>query len=260
MIHVIFSSSGAGSLRQALKACGRQERVADILDDLSWGPIANGDLVERQAWLNQNLPSGLPDDVWDWIADEPLEFFSKLECSNEHLVWVAPQNAKELCGLHWYLHHFGGERASFILVDQDLTANWEGGAPYGLGELGAEQFQYLLANAKPEAWNDKRFPRQRWTELCDGETNLRLVAQGTAVSVPDDYLDDVILQQCKADWRKLGYVVGETMVALWAVDHAKGDDFIKWRLRELGRAGKIVTDGSITHYAKRDEQALVRLA
>lgn len=260
MIHVIFSSSGAGSLRQALKGCGRQERVADILDDLSWGPIATGDFAERQAWLNQNLPSGSDDAMWSWVADEPQEFLNKLEFHDEHLVWVAPQNAKELCGLHWYLDHFGGERASFILVDKGFPGSWKGEAPQGLGELGAEEFQYVLENAERQSWDEKRFPKGHWTRLCNEGTNLRLLMQGAAVSVPDDYLDDVIHQQCTTDWRKLGYVVGETMVALWDGNHTKGDDFTKWRLREMHRLGKIVINGSITYYAKPDEPTLVRLA
>jgi hypothetical protein len=259
----MFNSSGAGTLRQALNLRDRRKRVVDFSDDLSWGPIAREDFGARQAWLNKSLPwDASPDSIdegWDWIADEPQNFLSKLAHSNKHLVWVAPQNAKELCGLHWYIDHFGGEKASFIFVDQGIPGSWNGKAPQGLGELYAEQFQYLLANAERQAWDQKRHPKGHWAKLCNDATNLRVAMHGTAISVSDNFFDDLILQYCSPEWGKLMYVVGEAMITLRDASYSVGDSFLKWRLRRLEVSGKIACSSPITYCPNFDEPILVRL-
>lgn len=264
MIHVTFSSSGAGSLRQALRLRDERKKVIDITDDLSWGPISRGDFSAREAWLNLNLPFGsnspFDGSGWDWIAGGAQDFQNNLECSDEHLVWVAPQNASELCGLHWYLDRFAGHEASFIVVDHGFPGTWRGQAPKGIGELGPDQFQFLLENADPKAWDELRFPQARWKQLCDDSTNLRIVQQSIATSVSEDHFDDVILRQCSDKWQRLYRVVGDGMIALWETHHCIGDSFIVWRLRELESHGKIVANRSITvRGVNPDDPVLVRL-
>jgi len=265
VIHVTFNSSAAGSLRQALGLRDRRKRVVDITDNLSWGPIGRGDFCERETWLDLNLPmdANFPagGSNWDWIASGAKDFLNKLERSDEHLIWLAPRNADDLCGLHWYLDRFGGERASFVLVDHGLPGTSEGQAPRSIGELGPEQFRYLLDNASRTSWDEERFPRDRWVHLCNDATNLRIVHQGTAVSVMDDHFDEIILQQCSENWRRLYRVVGEGMIAIWETAHRTGDCFVMWRLRELHKQGKITSNRPITLYADRTEDpVLVHLA
>ena len=38
-LHVVFTPSGAGNLREALKNAGRDGQVVTFFDDLSFGPI-----------------------------------------------------------------------------------------------------------------------------------------------------------------------------------------------------------------------------
>jgi hypothetical protein len=265
VIHVTFSSSGAGSLRQALRLRDQRNKVLDITDDLSWGPIVRGDFVEREAWLNLNLPwepnSPVDGVCWDWIATGAQDFQKKLESSDEHLVWVAPQNAGELCGLHWYLDRFAGHKASFIVVDHGFPGTWQGQAPRGIGELGPEQFEFLLENADRKAWDVQRFPRCRWAQLCNGATNLRIVNKGVAASVPDDFFDDAILAQFSTEWRRLHRVIADAMIAMWESHHSIDDSFIMWRLRELGSSGRVVANRAITvNCFKPDDPVLVRLS
>lgn len=238
--------------------------MVDITDDLSWGPITTEDFGERQTWLNQNLPFHASptsvDESWDWIASGAKEFLTKLEQSDEHLVWVAPQNTEELCGLHWYLHHFGVERASFIMVEHCFPGTWQGQAPRGIGELGVEQYQYLLKNANSGSLDTKRFARSRWVELCNDRTNLRLLENGTLFSAQDDFFDEIILEKCSTQWRKAHRVSADATIALWNAGHFIADSFTTWRLRELALAEKITCTGPIAFCPNLDEPVLVRLA
>ncbi len=254
MVHVTFCSSGAGSLRQALGILDQRRKVVDLADDLSWGPLAGGNPVERESWLNLVLPweTNLPfaGRGWDGIDTAASELETKLESSDEHLVWVAPQNARELCGLHWYLDRFGGDKASFIVVEHGFPGTWQGQAPRGIGELGTEQFRFLLENADREAWDEQRFPRCRWAQLCNEATNLRIANKGSAKSVPDDFFDDALLAHCSTDWRRLHRVVGDAMVAQWHASHNVGDTIWLWRLRELASQGKIIASREIVYGAQ----------
>ena len=264
MIHVTFCSSGAGSLRVALGILDQRRKVVDLSDDLSWGPIGEADFVEREDWLNENLPwdKGLPfaGEGWHWIATGAQEFLRRLESADEHLVWVAPQNADELCGLYWYLDRFGGGKASFIFVDHGLHGTWLGQAPKGIGELVPEQFKLLLENADRDAWDEKRFPRDRWAKLCNEAAKVRIVNGGGAKSVPDDYFDEVLLAQCSTMWKKLDRVVADTMIAQWDMHHYGGYDCLLWRVRELAKQGKIISNREVVFgAAAANDPVLVRL-
>lgn len=264
MIHVTFSSSGAGSLRQALGIRGKRERVVDLSDQLSLGPISGANFVEREAWLNANLPwdEQLPHNTcWNWIASGAQEFLEKLERSDEHLVWLAPQNADELCGLHWYLDKIGSVKARFVLVDHAIESFGNGQPPNGIGELGPAQFHSIMENANYELWDEQRFPASRWAQLCQASTNLRIVDQGKATSVADNYFDHVLLEQCSREWRKANRVVADAMIAQWDARHYMGDLVWLWRLRELASHGKLLANREIVHgaFASHDP-VLVRLA
>ncbi len=264
MLHVTFCSSGAGSLRQALGIRDERKKVVDLSDDLSWGLIRGGDFVERENWLNLNLPwdtnPPFDGDGWDWISAGAKDFQKKLDSSDEHLVWVAPQDARELCGLHWYLDSFGGDGASFIIVDHGFPGTYQRQAPHGIGELGPEQFHFLLQHAEREMWDEQRFPRRRWAQLRDEATNLRIVDQGVATSVPDDYFDEVLLAQCSTEWRKLHRVMVDAMIAQWDMHHYVGDVVWLWRLRELVSQRKLIANREIVYGAEASNDPIfVRL-
>ena len=265
VIHVTFCASGASSLRKALGIRDQRRKVVDLNDELSWGPIHRKDFRERETWLKLNLPWDPNSEIdvggWDWIASGAEDFQSKVASSEEHLVWVAPQNADELCGLHWYLDRFGGRRASFIIADHGLPGTWRGDSPKGISELGPEQFQFLLKNAVRHPWDEHRFPQSRWSQLCDDSTNLRLVRNGEITSATDDFFDSTLLAQCSKNWRKLHRVVADTMIALWELEHYNASDLIMWRLRVLASQRVIVTSREITaHYHSLDDPNLIRLA
>ena len=127
MLHVVFNSSGAGSLREALWAQGLRQRVVDLTDNLDWGPIATNSFDDRQAWLDSNIP--LQEMGWDWIANGAREFEAKVRSDPDRLIWIAPQSASELSALYWYLDLIGGDGARMIVVDYPLQDAWCGMPP-----------------------------------------------------------------------------------------------------------------------------------
>lgn len=232
----------------------------DFAGQLNWGPISPTDFSLREAWFNSNLPLDVASG-WNWIEAAARSFQRKLEASDEHLVWVVPHNADELCGLHWYLDRFGGERAKFVLVDSFPDAA-EGPPPKRIAELGPERMMYLIENAERETWEESRFPRERWRELCEDSTNLRIVKNGTATSVAEDYFDQVILGRCQDAWRSIDDVVVDVIEALREEPLSLVSWLVEWRLRELALSGKVVTNREVRIEFTRnfDDPIMIRLA
>jgi hypothetical protein len=98
MIHVLFSSSAAGTLRVLLRARGVKHRVVDLTETLDWGPISTGSFEDRETWLDRHAPSAIGG--WDWIADHVDEFRERVAADTERLIWIAPRSATEQSGLY----------------------------------------------------------------------------------------------------------------------------------------------------------------
>ena len=88
MIHVLFSSSAAGTLRQLLDERGVDEEVADLSEGLDFGPISTGALQVREDWHNLHVPTNFGE--VDWIADGEARFKGQLSKDPERLIWIAP--------------------------------------------------------------------------------------------------------------------------------------------------------------------------
>lgn len=258
MLHIIFTSSGAGSLRQALRAQGLRQHVVDLTDNLDWGPIATDNFEGRQAWLNSNIP--LQEMGWDWIADGHRKFEAKVKDDPDRLVWIAPQSASELCALYWFLDRIGGEGIRMIVVDYPLRNAWRGAPPGTLGELSVEHFLELLNDAERKPWNPARFTQNRWKELQADASLLRIVNGNLINSVREDYFDEQLLAQCTDEWQKWHRIVGNTMVCLWEQNHRADDLFLSWRLRVLAEQKRIVSNREIVgHAVSGPDPLLIRL-
>jgi hypothetical protein len=258
MLHVVFSSSGAGSLRQALNAQGLRQRVVDLTDDLDWGPIVTNSFDDRQAWLNSNIP--LQEMGWDWIANGAREFEARIRSDSDRLIWIAPQSASELCAFYWYLDLIGGNGARMIVVDYPLQGPWRGMPPQSLGQLNADCFTDLFKDAERQPWNPVRFPADTWKVLRAEGSLLRIVNDGVIKSVQADYFDELLLAQCSHIWRKCYRVIGETMVRLWEQNHQANDSFLCWRLRVLAEQMQIESNREIVrHSALGADPLMIRL-
>ncbi len=258
MLHVVFNSSGAGSLREALWAQGLRQRVVDLTDNLDWGPIATNSFDDRQAWLDSNIP--LQEMGWDWIANGAREFEAKVRSDPDRLIWIAPQSASELSALYWYLDLIGGDGARMIVVDYPLQDAWCGMPPPSLGQLHADRFSDLLIDAERKPWNPVRFPENRWKALRNEASLLRIVNGDLLNSVREDYFDEHLLAQCTHKWRKCYRIIGDTMGHLWDQNHDADHLFLCWRLRVLAEQNQIESNRDIVgHSLSGADPLLIRL-
>jgi hypothetical protein len=124
VIHVLFSSSAAGTLRQVLAERGQRERIVDISDDLDWGPIASANFADREKWFDHHIPNDFGG--WDWFSESMDRFNDNVSADPDRLIWIAPHSASEQSGLYWYLENFGGADCEMIIADYPLSEAWKG--------------------------------------------------------------------------------------------------------------------------------------
>lgn len=239
MIHVLFSSSAAGTLRQLLRSRGVQDRVVDLTEWLDTGWIASDRIEDRIEWFEARMPwKG----NWAWAADCMPKFLSAVDSDDDRLVWLAPQSAQEQSGFLWFLHQTQSPASRMIVANYPLKGARNGEPPHSLGELGHEPMAQLLDDAPRLEWDGLRFPVERWRALMDDAAVLRVVDDGRLKSARSDHYDDWILGWCPIGWTKWYRVVGDAMGhASQAID----DLFLRWRLQELIASGAIECEGQL---------------
>lgn len=242
MIHVMFSTSAAGTLRQLLRERGVRQEVVDLYTWLDFGPIASGETQERTEWFNRCVPD--PFDDWTWF-DEESHRFRRIESDKRRLIWIAPQSAEEQCGLLRFVSHFGSSGTQMIIADHGLRHGWQGEAPRSLGQLGVQPMGELYDESPRIDWDSARFRVDRWPTLMAEGALLRVVINGHLQSVSDDFFDHFLLAACPSSWTKHYRVIGDAMGGfIWEAGHDINDLFLLWRLRELIALGRIVSEGN----------------
>ncbi|HUJ04156.1 MAG TPA: DUF1835 domain-containing protein, partial [Rhizomicrobium sp.] len=111
-LHICFTLSGGGILRQTLRNAGLSPVVITLSDDLSVGPIDPPDARLRKLWYERELDGEFP----GWVEEEAREFWSiASEDWKRRVVWFSRRSAAEYCGFLGWLERIGS--TSFDLLD-----------------------------------------------------------------------------------------------------------------------------------------------
>jgi len=251
MIHILFSSSAAGTLRQVLRARNCRERVVDLTECLEWGPIGSRDFRDRAVWFDQNVPNNFSGG-WGWIVEQIGEFTASIEGHTDRTIWIEPQSASELSGLYWYLENFDSSDAHMIIAPRFESM-------CGLGVRGLDSMADLLDNSPRSRWDRGRFPENSWTNLAAESSLLRVVQDGLLQSVPSDYFDHYLLRRCSHAWTEWMRVVGHTLIDINDAGHQVDDLFLRWRLDHLIQREAVASDGQLPRYGEQS-RTLVKVA
>ncbi|HEY0627888.1 MAG TPA: DUF3658 domain-containing protein [Sphingomicrobium sp.] len=237
MIHILFSPSAAGTLRQALRSRGIRDRVVDLTEWLDWGWIASDRVADRLRWFEE-----IAGFDWAWLAECHSKFLTEVAADEDWLTWIAPRSAQEQCGLFWFMHHSENPPSQIIVADYPLLGSRRGGIPQSLGELGPDLMGQLLDSGPRHEWDSWRFPRDKWSLLMDDAAVLRVTENDVLQSAPSDHYDQWILSWCPSDWTKWSRVVGNAMAH---ADQPISDLFLRWRLQKLIESGTIECNGEL---------------
>jgi hypothetical protein len=237
-----------------LLAQGSDDEVIALHEYLDWGPI-DCPLPERMTWLETHSPSEVG---WDWLVEGVERFRARVAGIERPLIWIAPQNAGELSGFHWYLHGADADDAEIMIVDYTIPGGWGDEPPRSLGELSVDRFSYVLEHP-PVPYDQRRFARDRWGSLQRQAALLRVVKDGELQSVAADYFDELLLSCIPDVATKWHRPVGDTMGRSWDLGNDPDDSLLKWRLLELARSGRVELNGNLGLYGTENTATIRRL-
>jgi hypothetical protein len=249
-LHVVFNPSAAGSLRQALRESGRNERVISLFDSLSFGPINPPSPELRCKWVEEEL--GYTN--WEEAVGEANAFWIEaLSTSDRKVAWLSRRSAQEYAGFLEWLWRLGEEPTEVIdLTDVMVAGNKNRPVkPHLAISLGMlPPYKILENNLLDRA--EKLTPvlhaqyRELWGRLRAENAPLRILSEGALVSAPLSFFDPLLLSCATLEWQKAARVIG---VALWESSVASvlqtGDLVLCARARALAGAGRLESRGDL---------------
>jgi hypothetical protein len=253
-LHVVFNTSDAPDLAEALALAGRDDRVVAFPDNLSFGPIDPPDSAIRAAWDESELGyTG-----WDEITPGIQQFWAAALDVDAHCVaWMSRRSAQDYAGFLEFVRRLGDRPCDVVdLTDIIVTgAEKDGQAspPHlalSLTLLPAYQIidGKLLDLARPLTTQDRVTYHAMWQKLRSENAALRIVsADLTLTSAPISYFDAELLSHVTERWQKVAMVVGMTMMKVWDDPVLNVCDYVlASRIRALAAAGRVEAKGDLT--------------
>ena len=195
-LHVMFNPSAAATLQYTLDSMGRDDRVVRILDDLSFGPIADDRPATRAAWVENEL--GYCD--WARVSEHNAAVIDETFAARGPIVaWYSSNVASVAAGFLWWLSKIGGTPCLVVRAPNIPT-------------LQSEHIAEILNSGVALSDADRAAYVDQWSRLKAEDAALRVVENGVLVSAPITHFDHALVGRASAEWRKMALIVG-TMLA-----------------------------------------------
>ena len=257
ILHIVFSPSAAGCLRQALRDAGREDHVTCHFDNLALGPINPPDPQTRLHWMEEELRyTG-----WEWVfAEEEAFWKAALVEDVRRVAWISRRSATEYCGFLEWLWRLGNLPCEVI----DFTDMPVAGTRHRAFSLFLLYPEEIVDNgvwdrAQPlDAAARERY-HGHWRQLRAENAPLRVVDAKGLRSAPITFFDQQLLSFAKAWWQKPARIIGETMAAFHGPPmepyYQAGDWLLAARVIALVEAGVLEGRGDLWNI----QQSEVRL-
>jgi hypothetical protein len=248
VVHVVFSLSAAGCLKDALVQMHCDQRVIGQSDNLSFGPINGVGHAARVDWIRKEFGYAKHEEI---LQSDDLFWAEATSPEVRPVVWISLRCARDYAGFLQFLWRV--PHTDFKVVD---TTNivFPGGhsrtaIAHSLDEMAPEQIieaqlidrQTHLTAAEIE--NHKAV----WERLRTENAALRIVGTNGLVSAPITYFDDEISSLVPDSWTKCARVIGEVLSKQWADPFLQtGDMLLQSRLRKLCEAGAFESKGDLS--------------
>jgi len=257
ILHIVFSPSAAGCLRQALRDAGREDHVACHFDNLALGPINPPDPQTRLHWMEEELRyTG-----WEWVfAKEEAFWKAALVEDVRRVAWISRRSATEYCGFLEGLWRLG-DLPCEVIDFTDMPVGGTRNRAFSLFLLFPEEIvdNGVWDRAQPlDAAARERY-HGHWRQLRAENAPLRVVDAEGLRSAPITFFDQQLLSFAKAWWQKPARIIGETMAELHGPPmepyYQAGDWLLAARVIALVEAGVLEGRGDLWNI----QQSEVRL-
>jgi len=209
ILHIVFSPSAAGCLRQALRDAGREDHVICHFDNLALGPINPPDPQTRLHWMEEELHyTG-----WEWVfAEEEAFWKAALVEDVRRVAWISRRSATEYCGFLEWLWRLG-DLPCEVIDFTDMPVAGTRNRAFSLFLLYPEEIvdNGVWDRAQPLGAAARERYHGYWRQLRAENAPLRVVDAEGLRSAPITFFDQELLSFAKAWWQKPARIIGETM-------------------------------------------------
>jgi hypothetical protein len=253
ILHVVFSDSAGGLLRQALRKIGRNERVLTFSDNLGFGPINPPDPRDRLEWMQRQLGVSLED--WNWLPAKTDQFWStSLTTTQPILVWMSKRTVREYSAFLEWIWRL--DQRTYEVVDlSDVQTEWrwadgtvKTGQAISLDLLNPDlvQIHTFMDYARPISAASRTYYQQMWKQLRAENAPLRIIRGDRLHSAQLTVFDDTLLSCAASRWLKTARIVGEASSRTWDKDGIQTSDLVLGaRVVALVEAGRLEGRGNL---------------
>jgi hypothetical protein len=252
-LHILFTPSAAGDLRETLRHLGRDDRVICLFDCLSFGPINPPDPAARQKWIEDELGyTG-----WEEVTDKSEAFWTDaLSSSERKIAWTSRRSAQEFAGFLEWLWRFGDGPLEVIdLTDVSVVSGMRDGVvtkPHPAVSVALLSTYQLLENglldravALTPTLRDRY--RAQWRQLRIEDAPLRVLTPEGLASAPLTFFDPTLLSYATPAWQKMAMVVAKALSEFWDTGLIQtGDLVLAARVRALVESGDLEARGDLS--------------
>ncbi|MGH6710420.1 MAG: DUF3658 domain-containing protein [Bradyrhizobium sp.] len=245
-LHIVFTPSGASSLREALEDVGRDDQITSLFDCLSFGPINPPDTSLRSKWVESELGRT----GWDSIGRDSDAFWREsLSPGRRKIAWLSRRSAMEYAGFLAWMWRMGDAPCEVIdLSEIRISYRPAQGASrptalaMSLGMVSSDTMcrERLWDLAKPLQSAERARYRDVWQKLRSENAALRVIEGGELVSASISFFDAQLMSYVTDDWQKVAMIVGETLVA--EMDNQVlqvGDMVLAARIEAMAKSGRL---------------------
>jgi hypothetical protein len=260
MLHLTFTESGAGTLRQALlmsfEEAARGDKVLALADDLSYGPIDPPEPTLRLDWMIRKLNVVAED--WNWLPKAVEEFWWQAVLPMmDRTIWFSRRYTKEYAGfLQWVAR--SGHAQDPVVDLSEVEIRSRAGPRYklvSLSQVGPEDLDIrtLLELRRPLTEAERGRYLQEWRQLQNENAALRVIDDGRLVSVAESYYDALILSFARPRWLKVARIVGDALATSSdAATMQVGDVYLAGRIAALVSAGQLEAQGDLRNMRRSE--------
>lgn len=260
ILHVVFTPSGAGSLRQALGQAGRKDAVIAFFDDLRFGPIDPPDPLLRTKWVEAELGwTG-----WEEVTARSKQFWLEAcSPSSRKIAWLSRRSGLEYAGFLEWLWRLGDAPCEVVDLTEVTVMRPPPLPPapaISLGILSPDAIQSngLCDLATPLQAAERKRYLDLWRQLRVENAPLRVVASDILSSAPISFFDPLLMSHVTDHWQKVAMIVGLSLSSQWDSGvFQTGDIFLAARVNALVESGQLEIQGKSALEMRHSE---VRLA
>ena len=246
-VHVAFGWPITDSIRHALRLLGRNERVIELPDNLSFGPINPPDTNLRRAWMESVLQCELSDDLAGiekaWAEATASEVYP--------VFWVCMSCPSEQASFLEFASRMNGKTFDIIDATALEFATADGvKKPWSLGSMRPEDIVSCDLYAKRRAISPSELSAASkvWSQLRKENTPFRIVRDGCLVSASLTYFDAFLIDQANQDWEISARLIGRALTSMsfdMAPHGQSASDVVLFgRMLALGENGLLEIAGS----------------